>query len=59
MDVPLPGRVRVPSEGEDVAAVLGLEDHVVAGVGPTDGRGCWTILARHELGSLTLGPRVG
>ena len=56
--VPLPGSVRVPGEGEHIAVILSLEDHVVAGVGPADGGGRGPTLACHELGSLTLGPGV-
>ena len=59
VDVPGLGVGVVPGEGEGVAAVLRLQDHVVAGVGAADDRRVRPVRGRQELGSLALGPRVG
>ena len=58
VDVPGLGVGVVPGEGEGVAGVLRLQDHVVAGVGATDDGGVRPVRGRQELGSLALGPRV-
>ena len=59
VDVPGLGVGVVPGEGEGVAGVLRLQDHVVAGVGAADHRRTGALILRSEPGLDTAPPAVG
>ena len=60
VDVPVPGvRGGAPGEGQGVTGHLGVQDHVVATVGPAQHRGLGSLLTGGELSCQALGPGVG